>query len=72
MQFSQQEGSDPGITEGESNAAALSTSEQKCEHSEGGCQLFCSNTVCAGSGAASPWDTLSSASAKCWERVLGD
>lgn len=34
-QFSQQEGSNTGVTVGESNAFALSTSEQQCENSEG-------------------------------------
>ncbi|XP_009325644.1 PREDICTED: protein Mdm4 isoform X3 [Pygoscelis adeliae] len=34
LKFSRQEGSDTGIMEGESNASALSTSEQKCENSE--------------------------------------
>ncbi|XP_075030375.1 protein Mdm4 isoform X3 [Calonectris borealis] len=34
LKFSRQEGSDTGIMEGESNASALSTSEQKCENYE--------------------------------------
>lgn len=53
MQFSQQEGSDTGIMEGENNASALSTSEQKCENYEGECQLFCSNSMCTSSSAPS-------------------
>uniref|UniRef100_A0A8B9NCD5 Protein Mdm4 n=1 Tax=Accipiter nisus TaxID=211598 RepID=A0A8B9NCD5_9AVES len=34
LKFSRQEGSDTGIMEGENNASALSTSEQKCENYE--------------------------------------
>ncbi|XP_026719921.1 protein Mdm4 [Athene cunicularia] len=34
LKFSQQEGSDTGVMEGESNSSALSTSEQKCENYE--------------------------------------
>ncbi|KAM7082299.1 protein Mdm4 isoform X3 [Ciconia boyciana] len=34
LKFSRQEGSDTGIVEGETNASALSTSEQKCENYE--------------------------------------
>lgn len=72
MQFSQQEGSDTGIMEGESNSAALSTSEQKCENCPGEWR-FSAVTPCARALLLLPQcDMLSSASAECWRRVLGD